>query len=81
MASLLLERGADITLLDSYNKTAVEYARKAKFMELADFLNAQLKKIKDASKSEEPERKPAQPRRKEEVVKEGRSTYKLVHLN
>lgn len=50
MATLLLERGADITLLDSYNKSAVEYARKAKFVELADFLNAELKRVKDLGK-------------------------------
>ncbi len=54
MASLLLSRGADIGFLDANNKTAVEYARKAKFYELGDFLNAELKRVKEVSKSEEP---------------------------
>lgn len=80
MASLLLSRGADIGFLDANNKTAVEYARKAKFYELGDFLNAELKRVKEVSKSEEPEKKSI-PRRKDETVKEARHSYKLVHLN
>jgi hypothetical protein len=38
MCQLLIEKGADITILDMSNKTVVEYAKKAKFLEVADYL-------------------------------------------
>ena len=39
MTKLLLEKGADLTYVDSTNKTVVEYAKKAKFLELAEYLS------------------------------------------
>jgi ankyrin repeat protein len=38
MAALLIEKGADVTVTDSSNKTVVDYAKKAKFFDVADFL-------------------------------------------
>ncbi len=51
MAMKLIEKGADVTMTDSSNKTAVEYAKKAKFNEVADYLAGELRKIKEVSKS------------------------------
>lgn len=31
MCKLLIEKGANVTHLDTHNKTAIEYARRAKF--------------------------------------------------
>lgn len=38
MAALLVEKGADVTHTDSSNKTAADYAKKAKFNDVADYL-------------------------------------------
>lgn len=51
MAMKLIEKGADVTMTDATNKTAVEYAKKAKFNEVADYLAGELRKIKEVSKS------------------------------
>ena len=40
MTKLLLEKGADLSIVDSTNKNVIEYAKKAKFIELSDFLTA-----------------------------------------
>ena len=50
MCKLLIEKGADLTLLDMANKTVVEYAKKAKYHELADFLSGELKKVRELNK-------------------------------
>lgn len=44
---LLIERGANPLHLDSHGKNAVEYARKAKFLETAEFLNNEARKVKE----------------------------------
>lgn len=81
MAALLVEKGADVTVTDSSNKTVVDYAKKAKFSDVADYLANQLKKYRDVKPSfEEPERK-AGGRRKEEPLKDSKSTYKIVRYN
>ena len=46
MCKLLLEKGADICHLDSSNKSAIEYAKRAKFNETAEFLSTELKRVK-----------------------------------
>jgi ankyrin repeat protein len=38
MAQLLVEKGADVTLVDLSNKTAVEYQRKMKQLDVAEYL-------------------------------------------
>jgi ankyrin repeat protein len=38
MCKILLEKGSDITHLDNNGKNVVEYAKKAKFIETAEFL-------------------------------------------
>lgn len=82
MATLLIEKGADITITDSSNKTAVDYAKKAKFTDVAEFLSNEYKKYKDFNRpsAEEPERK-AGGRRKEEAIKDVRNNYKIVRYN
>ena len=81
MTKLLLEKGADLTDVDSSNKTVVEYAKKAKFLELAEYLGNELKKLKDQNKAtnfvEEVNQKGR--RGKEDVSKESKQTYKLVY--
>lgn len=43
MCKLLLEKGADITHHDSSRKTAVEYAKRAKYIDVAEYLDKELK--------------------------------------
>lgn len=50
MCKALIERGADVTHTDNQGKTAIQYARKAKFNEVADYLSAELKRIKEVNK-------------------------------
>jgi ankyrin repeat protein len=47
LCKMLIEKGADVNHLDNSGKTAVEYARKAKFMDVAEYLNNELKRTKD----------------------------------
>ena len=39
MCRLLLEKGSNVEHVDNTNKTAVEYAKRAKFLDTADFLS------------------------------------------
>ena len=50
MVKILIEKGLDPTIHDNHGKLATEYARKAKFTEIADYLAAEVKKIKDTNK-------------------------------
>lgn len=52
MCKALVEKGCDINHVDSYNKTAIEYARKSKFQEVVDYLSSESKKLKEMSKSQ-----------------------------
>jgi ankyrin repeat protein len=75
MCRLLIERGSNPAHLDSNGKTAVEYARRAKFLETAEYLNAELKRSRDGKQSN------SEDQRRKEEGKEPKQTYKLVFLN
>lgn len=49
MCKLLVENGCDVSHHDAHNKTAVEYARRARYHEVTEFLAAQTKKAKDSN--------------------------------
>lgn len=63
--------------MDNTNKTAAEYAKRAKFLDTADFLNNEIRKLKDGNKSSSFE----ESRRKEDILKEPKQTFKIVFLN
>lgn len=46
----LLEKGADVAHTDNNGKTAVEFARKAKYTEVADFLAGELRRVREVNK-------------------------------
>lgn len=46
MCKALIERGCDPTVHDTHNKTAVEYARRARYHEVTDYLVAEVKKAR-----------------------------------
>lgn len=54
MAKTLIEKGADVTLQDSHGKNVMEYAKKAKFPELTQYLTTEFKKVKEIGKSNDP---------------------------
>lgn len=63
--------------MDNTNKTASEYAKRAKFLDTAEFLNGEIRRLKDGNKSSSFE----EGRRKEDILKEPKQTYKIVFLN
>lgn len=80
MCKLLIDKGTDITLLDLSNKTVVEYAKKAKFTELAEYLSSELKKVREANKAaEDPDKKSR--RSRDDMIKDNRQPYKIVFCN
>jgi hypothetical protein len=86
LCKLLIEKGADVTHLDSLGKTAVEYARKAKFVDVAEYLNNELRRSKDEgikmmSFQSYSVEESVQRKRKEDHLKMQRQTYKIVFLN
>lgn len=94
MCKLLIEKGADLTHLDSNGKMAIEYAKKAKFMDVADYLGAELKKIREQSRvgnshNQSPEESNAAERLKkkkdESIVNVNRNinkqAFKIVYMN
>jgi len=50
MCKALIEKGSDVNHLDSNSKAAVEYAKKFKFQEVADYLTSEAKKVKEINK-------------------------------
>jgi hypothetical protein len=77
MCKLLIEKGANVEHLDNTAKTAAEYAKRAKFLETADYLAHEIRKAKDGNKNSSVE----ESRRREDYSKEPKQTYKLVALN
>jgi ankyrin repeat protein len=47
MCKALIERGCDVTHHDSHNKTAVEYARRARYHEVTEYLANEVKKARE----------------------------------
>lgn len=86
LCRLLIEKGADIAHVDSSGKTAVEFARKAKYNEVAELLSGELRRSREASKfslqSYSLEESNLEKRRKkEDGARVQRQTYKIVYLN
>jgi hypothetical protein len=86
MCRLLIEKGADITHIDSSKKTAVDWARKNKFPETAEYLLNELRRYREVTKysmaSQSLEESNLEKRKKrEENSKHIRQTYKIVQLN
>jgi hypothetical protein len=79
MCRLLIERGADPAHTDSHGKTALEYARKAKFLETAEFLNGEVRRAKEG-RGVQPEGKEGKEGKEGRDGKEGKQTYRLVFL-
>ena len=46
MCKLLVEKGADVTVVNNQGKNVVEIAKKNKHQELIDFLSSETKRIK-----------------------------------
>lgn len=72
--------------MDSSGKTAVEFARKAKYNEVAELLHGELRRSREANKfsvqSHSIEESNLEKRRKkEDSVRVQRQTYKIVYLN
>ena len=78
MCKLIVEKGADITHQDKSGKGPVEYAKKAKFNEVADYLSGELKKVRDSMKSDDPSNKKS---RREDEIKGNRQVYRIVYYN
>lgn len=86
LCRLLIEKGAEISHVDSSGKTAVEFARKAKYNEVAELLSGELRRSREVNKfsvqSYSIEESNLEKRRKkEDSVKVQRQTYKIVYLN
>lgn len=83
---VLIEKGADVSHTDSNGKTAVEFARKAKYTEVADFLGGELRRMRDVGKFSHQsysieESNLEKRKKKEEAQRTSRQTYKIVFLN
>jgi ankyrin repeat protein len=50
LCRILIEKGADIGHIDSTGKSAIEFAKKAKFNEVADLLASELKRLREVGK-------------------------------
>ena len=77
MCKLLVEKGANVEHVDNTNKTAAEYAKRAKFLDTAEFLNGEIRRLKEGNKGSNFE----DGKRKEDILKEPKQTYKIVFLN
>lgn len=53
MCKALIEKGCDPTHHDSHNKTAVEYARRARYHEVTEYLSAEVKRAKEKVKEQQ----------------------------
>jgi ankyrin repeat protein len=84
MCRVLVEKGADVSHLDSSNKTAAEYAKKSKHYDIAEYLVNEIKRTKDIKfslPSQSREESNLEKRKKKEDQKNIRQTYKIVFLN
>ena len=60
----------------------MEYAKKAKYHDIAEFLGNELRKIREFTKGSNPEEeKKGNYRRKDDLVRDSKQTYKLVFYN
>jgi hypothetical protein len=74
--------------LDTNGKNAIELARKAKFYDVAEYLNNEYKRLKDGNKYsmmsqsiEDSKSNIEKKKKKDSSVKSSRQTYKIVFLN
>lgn len=85
MTKCLIEKGADVSHVDSNGKSAIDFAKKSKFHEVAEYLSGEYKRIKDVNKyslaSESIEQSLDKRKKKEESQKNTKQTYKIVFLN
>ena len=88
MCKELIDKGCDVNHHDSNNKTAVEYAKKARFMEVVELLSAEVKKTKEIAKvqnqsvQESSQNETSRRRKKPNMtLNMNKNTYKITVMN
>ena len=88
MCRALVDKGCDVNHVDSSGKTAVEYAKKMKYQEVADYLAAEAKKHKELARNqsqnhiqESSQNEPSKKKKKETVaLNMNKNNYKISVL-
>ena len=88
MCKALVQRGCNPNHLDSHKKTPVEYAKKARFQQVADYLSMEAKKSQEQSKmanqniGDESVNENTKRKKKDALsLNNNKNTYKITFMN